>query len=112
MVDLTRKYENILQEHELFATKTTGTRIIEGTNLQINLLLSGPLGGDQEVGGKVARGELDLVIYLLDPTMVHAHQSDITALIRICNVYNVPLATNKNTSEILINNMSNIYEYV
>jgi methylglyoxal synthase len=75
---------------------------MEATGLVIERFLSGPLGGDQQIGGKIAQGEMDLVIFLRDPLTSQPHEPDVTALIRICDVHEVPIATNIGTAEILI----------
>ncbi|WP_126427246.1 methylglyoxal synthase [Brevibacillus marinus] len=102
MVQLALAYEAILAEHELYATGTTGSRIMEHTALQITRLLSGPLGGDQQIGALVAHNELDLIIFLRDPLAAQPHEPDITALLRLCDVHQIPFATNMGTAEILL----------
>lgn len=98
-------YEPIFQKHELYSTGTTGTRIMEQTKLQINRFMSGPLGGDQQIGALIAQNELDLVIFFRDPLMAQPHEPDITALLRLCDVYSIPLATNVATAEILVRSL-------
>ena len=102
MVDFTIAYEDILKEHTLFATGTTGKRIMDATGLKVKRLQSGPLGGDQQIGAMVAEETMDLVIFLRDPLTAQPHEPDINALLRVCDVHNVPLATNLATAEALI----------
>ena len=102
MVDFTIAYEDILKEHTLFATGTTGKRIMDATGLKVKRLQSGPLGGDQQIGAMVAEETMDLVIFLRDPLTAQPHEPDINALLRVCDVHNVPLATNLATAEVLI----------
>lgn len=102
MVNFVTAYENVFQDHTLYATGTTGTRIMENTNLQINRFMSGPLGGDQQIGALVATNEIDLIIFLRDPLMAQPHEPDIIALLRLCDVQGIPCATNIATAEILV----------
>lgn len=102
MIHLTLAYEQILQRHHLYATGTTGLRIMEHTGLQVQRLMSGPLGGDQQIGALVAANKMDLVIFLRDPLTAQPHEPDIIALLRLCDVYGIPLATNIATAEVLI----------
>ncbi|TCZ81188.1 methylglyoxal synthase [Paenibacillus albiflavus] len=95
-------YEQVLQDHQLFGTGTTGLRIMENTQLKVHRFMSGPLGGDQQIGAMVANNEMDLIIFLRDPLMAQPHEPDITALLRLCDVMGVPVATNMATAEILI----------
>ncbi|NLZ52553.1 MAG: methylglyoxal synthase [Thermoanaerobacteraceae bacterium] len=102
MVDFAIAYEDILKEHTLYATGTTGKRIMEATKLKVNRCESGPLGGDQQIGAMVASQTMDLVIFMRDPLTAQPHEPDINALLRVCDVHNVPLATNMATAEVLI----------
>ena len=95
-------YESILGKYGLYATGTTGKRIMDETNLNIRRLASGPLGGDQQIGALVVQQEIDLIIFLRDPLTSQAHETDIQALIRLCDVYHVPIATNLASAEIFI----------
>ena len=87
----------------MYATGTTGQRIMENTNLNITRLASGPLGGDQMIGALIAEKKIDLVIFMRDPLTAQPHEPDIQALIRLCDVYSVPVATNLASAEIFIN---------
>lgn len=102
IVKLTTAYAYILQEHQLYATGTTGTKIINATGLTIHRFKSGPLGGDQQIGAMISQDEMDMVIFLRDPLTAQPHEPDVSALIRLCDVYEVPLATNLGTAEILL----------
>ncbi|MGD9678621.1 MAG: methylglyoxal synthase [Vulcanibacillus sp.] len=95
-------YSHIFTKHDLYSTGTTGKRIMEQTDLDITRLMSGPYGGDQQIGAMVAKNELDLIIFFRDPLTAQAHEPDISALLRLCDVYSIPLATNVATAEILV----------
>ena len=103
MIELTEKFKEVLSHHELYATGTTGTLIMGETGLKINRMKSGPLGGDQQIGSMIANSELDLVIFLRDPLTVQPHEPDVSALLRLCDVTNTPLATNIASAEIMLN---------
>ena len=102
IIDFATAYKHILEKHALFATGTTGTRISEATGLSIHLFQSGPLGGDQQIGAKIAHNEMDMVIFFRDPLTAQPHEPDVSALMRLCDVYKIPLATNVAASEIFI----------
>jgi methylglyoxal synthase len=102
IVNLSMAYEGILSEHELYATGTTGLRIMEATSLTLTRFLSGPLGGDQQIGAMIARNEMDLIIFLRDPLTAQPHEPDIIALLRLCDVHKIPFATNLGTAEVLL----------
>ncbi|MCD2257502.1 methylglyoxal synthase [Agrilactobacillus fermenti] len=102
MVRLATAYEPILQQHELFATGATGQRIMDATDLRIEKMKSGPLGGDQQIGALISENKIDLVIFLRDPLTAQPHEPDVNALIRLSDVYEIPLATNIGTAEMLL----------
>lgn len=102
MIQLAVAYEHILSKHQLFATGTTGTRVMENTQLQITCFLSGPLGGDQQIGAMIAQNQMDLIIFLRDPLTAQPHEPDIIALLRLCDVHKIPFATNLGTAEVLL----------
>ncbi|MCC0644584.1 methylglyoxal synthase [Clostridioides sp. ZZV14-6150] len=102
MVGFCIGYEAILKKYGLYATGTTGKRIMDETELKITRLASGPLGGDQQIGSLIVTQEIDLVIFLRDPLTSQPHETDIQALIRLCDVYYVPIATNLASAEIFI----------
>lgn len=95
-------YKDILGEHQLFATGTTGKRIQEATNLPIHRFQSGPLGGDQQIGAMIANEEMDMVIFFRDPLTSQPHEPDVSALMRLCDVHLIPLVTNIAAAEIVI----------
>ncbi|WP_195570908.1 methylglyoxal synthase [Paenibacillus sp. 1001270B_150601_E10] len=102
IVNFVIAYEKVFEGHQLFSTGTTGTRIMEQTDLKIHRFESGPLGGDQQIGALVAQNEMDLIIFLRDPLMAQPHEPDIIALLRLCDVQGIPVATNIATAEILV----------
>ena len=102
MVDFTIAYKHLLKKHNLFATGTTGQLIKNATELNVHCFLSGPLGGDQQIGSKIAYNEIDLLIFFRDPLAAMPHEPDISALLRLCDVHDIPLATNMATAEILV----------
>ena len=102
MIQLAIKYQDVLAEHELYATGTTGTLIMGETGLKITRMKSGPLGGDQQIGSMVAEGKLDLIIFLRDPLTSQPHEPDVSALLRLCDVQSIPLATNYKSAEIML----------
>ena len=106
IIHFAKKHKDILKNHELVATGTTGLKINEATGLEVHRYLSGPYGGDQQIGGSLAEGDIDLVIFLRDPLTAQPHEPDVSALIRICDVHKVPVATNIGTAEILINQLA------
>ncbi|KAJ53807.1 methylglyoxal synthase [Clostridium tetanomorphum] len=102
IIEFVKRYKEVFQEHELFATGTTGRLIEYNTGLKVYRFLSGPLGGDQQIGGKLAEGKIDFVIFLRDPLTAQPHEPDVTALIRLCDVHCIPLATNMGSAEVFI----------
>ena len=102
MVNFMIAYEHIFAKHSLYATGTTGLNIMNETDLTINRMQSGPLGGDQQIGAMVATGDLDLVLFFRDPLTAQPHEPDVSALLRLCDVYGIPLATNIATAELLV----------
>ena len=102
IIELSKKYQNVLAAHELYATGTTGTLIMGETGLPIHRMKSGPLGGDQQIGSMIAEGNLDLVIFLRDPLTAQPHEPDVSALLRLCDVNAIPLATNVRSAEIIL----------
>ncbi|AUX12089.1 methylglyoxal synthase [Latilactobacillus sakei] len=102
IVKLATAYQPILAQHELFATGTTGQKIIDATGLAVKRFKSGPLGGDQQIGALISENQMDLVIFLRDPLTAQPHEPDVNALIRLSDVYEVPLATNIGTAEVLL----------
>jgi len=105
IIDFAIKYKDVLKKHSLVATGTTGHKIIAATGLNIKCFRSGPLGGDQEIGAHVANGEIDMIFFFRDPLTAQPHEPDISALLRLSDVYKIPLATNSSTAEFMIKSL-------
>lgn len=101
------KYKDVLAQHELFATGTTGTLIMGETGLTIHRMKSGPMGGDQQIGAMLANGDLDLIIFLRDPLTAQPHEPDVSALLRLCDVQSIPLATNAISAIVMLEALKN-----
>ena len=95
-------YKGILAHHTLYATGTTGRLIEEAANLSVHKYLAGPLGGEQQMGSQIEHNEIDMVIFLRDPLTPKSHEPDVNNVVRLCDTYNIPLATNLATAELLI----------
>ena len=102
MIEFAKRHIAQLRNFELVATGTTGRLLQEATGLPITRVLSGPIGGDQMIGALVANEEVGAVIFLRDPLTAQPHEPDITALLRVCDVHNVPVATNERTAEFVL----------
>ncbi|MFD1018467.1 methylglyoxal synthase [Thalassobacillus hwangdonensis] len=102
MIQFTVAYQKVLEHHKLFATGTTGKRIEEATQMDVVRFQSGPIGGDQQIGAKIAENDMDLVIFFRDPLTAQPHEPDVSALMRLCDVHRIPLATNLASAEIFI----------
>lgn len=102
LLNFVTAYKDIFSDYELFATGTTGKMIQEEIGLDVHRFQSGPLGGDQQIGAKIAANDLDLVVFFRDPLTAQPHEPDVTALLRLCDVYRIPLATNEASAEIMI----------
>ena len=96
------KNKEVLKKYQLCGTGTTAKRVSENTGLNVVGYLSGPLGGDQQIGALVAEGDIDIVVFFCDPLQAQPHDPDVKALLRIANVYNVPIATNVATADLVI----------
>lgn len=107
IIELAKKYKEVLANYELYATGTTGTLIMGETALPIHRMKSGPLGGDQQIGSMVAEGKLDLIVFLRDPLTSQPHEPDVSALLRLCDVQSIPLATNVKSAEIMLEAVKN-----
>jgi methylglyoxal synthase len=107
IVALAMRHADTLSEHELFATGTTGKLIMENTGLPVTCMQSGPIGGDQQIGAMVASGSMDFIIFLRDPLTAQPHEPDVSALLRLCDVHCIPLATNLKSAEIMLRALEN-----
>jgi methylglyoxal synthase len=102
MVDLASEYADVLRQCILLATGTTGKRLSEEVGLTVERKLSGPYGGDLQIGAELVEGKIDIVIFLRDPMTPQPHEPDINALVRACDVHNVACATNVSTARLLL----------
>ena len=107
MVQFINKNKNLLDKEgiKLIATGTTGSKV-EAVGIKVKKMLSGPMGGDAQIAARVAEGKTKMVLFFKDPNSSHAHEVDINMLIRVCDVHNVPLATNEATAQLLLNAIS------
>ena len=111
MLEWARYNRATLAEHELSATGTTGALIARELDLPVTLFLSGPLGGDQQVGAAIAEGRIDFVVFFWDPLEPQPHDVDVKALLRIAVVYNVPMACNRATADFILSSPLMAAEY-
>ncbi|WP_432628328.1 methylglyoxal synthase [Brotaphodocola sp.] len=95
-------YRGILSKHELYATGTTGRLVEEVTNLNVHKYLAGHLGGQQQLAAQIEHNEMDMMIFLRDPLTPKSHEPDVNDVVRLCDIYNIPLATNLATAELLV----------
>ena len=95
-------YRGILCKHELFGTGTTGRLVEEVANLNVHKYLAGHLGGEQQLAAQIEHNQLDLMIFLRDPIRPKSHEPDVNDIVRLCDMHNIPLATNLATAELLI----------
>ena len=102
LVEFTKKHVDFFKKYPLVATGTTGKRIAEATGLEIHRYQSGPIGGDQQIGADIAINEMEAVFFFRDPLTAQPHEPDISALIRLADVHNIPIATNQSTAELLV----------
>ena len=102
MVNWAMKNKQTLEKYSLCGTGTTAKLVADATELPVKRYLSGPLGGDQQIGAKVAEGKIDLVIFFWDPLESQPHDPDVKALLRIAVVYDIPIATNKATADYVL----------
>jgi len=97
-----------LKRFHLVATGTTGKRLADATGLPVERVLSGPMGGDAQIGARVAEHGVDAVVFLVDPLHAHPHEPDTQGLQRLCNVHNVPLATNLATARLILEGLGDV----
>lgn len=102
MVNWAMRNKEILKNFNLCGTGTTAKLVADATDLKVKRFLSGPLGGDQQIGAKIAEGKIDIVIFFWDPLQSQPHDPDVKALLRIAVVYDIPIATNKATADCLL----------
>ncbi|MEC0246237.1 methylglyoxal synthase [Paenibacillus chitinolyticus] len=105
LIDFVVAYRGLLEKHELYAAGTTGTMMMEAARISVNRMRLGSFGGEQQIGAMVAQNDIDLLIFFRDPLASLGHQSDITALLRLCDVQCIPVATNMATAEVLVKAM-------
>jgi methylglyoxal synthase len=106
LLRLARRYRSTLERLQLIATSHTGTILAEELDLPIEIMHSGPQGGDVQIGARIVTGEVDAVVFLRDPLTAHPHEPDIQALLKICDVHSVPVATNLASAEILLRSLT------
>ncbi|WP_280997868.1 methylglyoxal synthase [Marinitoga aeolica] len=102
LVMFVKEWKHVFEKCNLYATSSTGTLIEEKVGLKITKFASGPYGGDLQIGALIASGNMDFVIFLRDPLTAQPHEPDVSALMRVCDVHNIPLATNLATAEGLV----------
>ncbi|MCW3061754.1 MAG: mgsA [Capsulimonas sp.] len=110
MIEFVQRHLETCRAETLVATRTTGTHIEAQTGLPVTKMLSGPLGGDLQIGALIATEQVKAVIFLRDPLTAHPHEPDINALMKACDTHNVPLATNLATAELILEHLSVIQE--
>jgi len=102
MVQFCIAYKGIFAKHNLIATGTTGGLITDATGLEVNKFLAGSQGGDQQIAARIAYNEIDLVLFFRDPLTSKSYEPDVLNVLRLCDIYNIPVATNVATAEVLV----------
>ena len=102
MVQFCIAYKGIFAKHNLVATSTTGGLITDATGLEVHRFLAGSQGGDQQIGARIAYNEIDLVLFFRDPLTSKSYEPDVLNILRLCDIHNIPVATNMATAEVLI----------
>lgn len=105
LIEFVKENEMLFAKHNLYGTGTTGKKIMENTSLKVTRFLSGPYGGDQQIGNLIALGQMDMVFFFRDPLTAQPHEPDINALMRLCDVHHIPLASNKATALMLLKSL-------
>jgi len=111
LLNWVKKNNEILKNHKFYATGTTGSIIQKNTDLEIIVLKSGPLGGDQQIGAKIVENDIDCLLFFWDPLESQPHDPDVKALLRIAALYNIPVATNQATADFIITSQFMADEY-
>ena len=112
LINWVEKYKSILQQHSICATGTTGYKLEAATGLKIEKLISGPLGGDQQIGARISEGDIDMLVFFWDPFEPMPHDPDVKALLRVAAVWNIPVACDPASADFMISSplMSEVYE--
>ena len=105
MIQFCIAYKGILEKHSLYATGTTGKLVHENTGLDVYRFLSGHHGGDQQIGARISYNEIDMVLYFRDPSDSVKYERDMSSILHLCDMHNIPVATNLATAEVLIHGL-------